>query len=182
MQAEWDIRAMLQRVLAELARIENNQTRFEAKLNQLIALVQGSGQPDDLQVLVKGNAMKYKMQPKGGVKPSAVMPPVTLTTNSPGLELVVVDANGAPIGTIDPTAVTTTLTADQPSLLAITPGADPEHYTATIPAGATGTVNVSATLAFNAGTPGPFTSSIALTLPTPPAPVPTDLQIVILGN
>ncbi len=138
--------------------------------------------PSDLEILiVKGSSMTaktVKLTPKGN-KPKAVMTPITLTAADTTISLVTVDDTGAPVPGILPAAVTTTLVVDNPALLVITPGADNLHWTFTIPAGASGTANVSATLAFVAGTPGPFTASIALTLPTPPAPTPVDLTIVI---
>src|ERR1700722_16262259 len=71
---------------------------------------------EDLILTFKEKAMaqktKLKMSPtvKGGK--SAVMPGVKWSTASAGIQFVVVDANGTPVGTIDPTTVTTTLTVD----------------------------------------------------------------------
>lgn len=120
---------------------------------------------------------KFNLVPKGK-SPRAVMPPVLLNSLSAGIQLVVVDASGTAIPGVDPTTVTTTVVTDD-AHYTVAAGADALHYAVTVPAGSTGQFTISATLAFNAGTPGPFTASVLIELPTPPPPVPVDLQIVI---
>lgn len=117
-----------------------------------------------------------KAKVKFGGRKGAVMPGVTLSSLSAGLQLVPVDAAGAPVTISDPSTVTTTLVSDN-SAFVITAGADSLHYTAAIPAGTTGLANVTATLTFNSGAPAPVSASIPITLDTPSAAV--DLQILI---
>jgi hypothetical protein len=120
--------------------------------------------------------MKVSMGPKTTAK-RAVAPPVTLTSLGAGIALTVVDASGNPVPGINSTAVTSTLTSDNPAF-AITK-TDELTYTASIPAGTTGLANVAATLTFNSGTPSTtFTASIAITLDVP-GPAPADLTLTI---
>lgn len=166
---EWGILTLLRQILETL--------------KALLALLQVIvGQlPSDLQIITKGTTMaKQKvtsfLKPKGKV--GQVMPPVTITNATDSIALVVVDQNGNPINNIDMTTVTTKLVSDNPAF-AIT-NVDELHYVASIPPGTTGTANLSATLTFNSGSPGPFTASVACTLNIPPTPLtPTDLQIII---
>jgi hypothetical protein len=131
-------------------------------------------------------AQKFKLAPAAKGK-GAVMPSVNWSTLSAGIAFQVVDANGIPVGTIDPTTVTTTLAVQDgsgnPSTLAsVTAGADALNYTVTRAAGALGNITLVATLTYNTGSPGPFGASLPIVL-NPPAPgAPADLALVISGN
>jgi hypothetical protein len=131
-------------------------------------------------------AQKFKLAPAAKGK-GAVMPSVNWSTLSAGIVFQVVDANGIPVGTIDPTTVTTTLVVQDgsgnPSTLAsVTAGADSLNYTVTRAAGALGNITLVATLTYNTGSPGPFGASLPIVL-NPPAPgAPADLNLVISGN
>jgi hypothetical protein len=118
-----------------------------------------------------------KLCPKGSK--GAVMPPVNLLPGE-NVTLQVIDQNGQPFPVTDPTTVATTVTSSDPTKLAVAVGADGLHYKLTIQPNQTGQVALNSTLAFNtAGSPGPFTASVQCTLPTPPAPVATDLNLII---
>jgi hypothetical protein len=132
------------------------------------------------------SAQKFKMAPAAKGK-GAVMPSVNWSTLSAGIAFQVVDANGIPVGAIDPTTVTTTLVVQDgsgnPSTLAsVTAGADALNWTVTRAAGALGNITLVATLTYNAGSPGPFSASLPIVLNAPAPGAPADLQLVISGN
>jgi hypothetical protein len=147
---------------------------------------------DELESIVCGEAltllvtqgdstMRMKMAPSSK---KAVMPSVNWSTLTAGIQFQLVDASGAPIGTIDPTTVATTLTAVDSSgnpstLVTITPGADSLHYQISKAAGITGSIVLMATLTYLSGSPGPFSASLPIVLDVPAA---ADLQLVISGN
>lgn len=150
-----------------------------ASLRRLVVLLEGPS-PADLEIKVSpinkgGNVMKFQLKPKSSVKSKAVASPITLTGNAT-IELVVVDDLGNPVTGVQPSTVTTTLTSDNPAFV-ITASADNLHWGAMVAGGTTGLANVTATLSFNSGTPGPFTASIAITLAVPQ--VPADLTIIV---
>lgn len=118
---------------------------------------------------------KVKMS---AMKPKAVMPPIAWSTIQAGCELVLVDANGSPIGPVDPTLVSATLTSDNPAVT-ITTGTAPISFQVSKAAGTTGLVNLLATITYLSGAPGPFTSTIQITMDVVAA---SDLQIVVSGN
>lgn len=126
----------------------------------------------------KSLSFKASFHPKGK-SPKAVMPPITLPAGdtSPTITLNVVDAVGVVIPITDPSTVATTLTADDASKISLSGSG--LSFSGTIPAGATGSFSLNATLAFNDGSAGPFTASVTVTLPTPPPPTPVDLTITI---
>jgi len=128
-------------------------------------------------------AKKVKLTMKSGK--GQVMPSINLSdlvAAGNGLQLQLVDASGAPFNITDPTLVTTTLTTDNASVVPAA-GVDSLHYLLSVPSplsSSSTTLNVSATLAYVAGTPGPFTASLPILLNLPvPTPTPTDLQILI---
>lgn len=157
-----------------------------ADLQNVLALLKKEPVPSDLLLKVKQGdsdmqnvVVKMGPKPKPGTK-GAVMPPVQLTGTGPWtITFQVVDQNGNPISPpVDPTAVTTTLTSSDPQLT-VADGADDLHYSGSLAANPTGSTELAATLAYNSGTPGPFTSSCQLLYPVPPPGVPTDLNLLI---
>jgi hypothetical protein len=124
---------------------------------------------------------KFSMNPKptGSAKPKLAGPPVTIASAADGLALQVLDQTGGVMPGVTASAVTSTLTCDNPAVT-ITQ-VDSLTYTASIPAGTSGNGTFSATLSFVSGTPPTtFTASVPATLAIPPTPsTPTDIQIVI---
>jgi hypothetical protein len=171
-----------------LRQILNDLNTIEAVMNHLYAVVTG----ETLNIkFTQGDSkmagkVQIKMVAKGSKGAKAVMPPQKWSSLSGGAELVVVDANGNPVPAIDPATVTTTLTiadaSGNPTTLATaTPGADSLNWKVSR-TNATGNVVLNATLSYNVGSPGPFTSSVQIDLDTIPPGAPTDLQIVFVGQ
>jgi hypothetical protein len=124
--------------------------------------------------------VKMKMTPVvKGAKKLAAPAPIQLTSATTGIMIETLDQNGNPILNVDPTTVSTTLTVADPTTGTVAPGADSLHYTLTIPANATAPINLSATEAFNSGSPGPFAATQEFLPPVPPSPTPTSIAIVI---
>lgn len=168
---EWDIRERLKRIERKLGTVAD-------VLKQLYALLTGEQLTIDVSPATKENVMpkvSFKLQPKGKLR--AVANPVTIT-GPVTIALTVVDDAGVPVPGITSDMVTTTIVSDNPAVtLSKT---DELNYTGSLPAGTTGTANLSATCAFKSGSPGPFTASIACTLQIPATPpVPADLTITV---
>lgn len=150
---------------------------FQKLVEWFIAWIRG----EHLEVVIKPkehNVSKQSVQMYPTKTKRAVMPTVTITSGSDSIELVVVDQNGVKIA-VDPAEVTTTLVSDN-AAVSITKGVDELHYSASIPAGTQGMANLTASLTYKAGAPGPFSATVQCTLNIPPTPpTPTDLQIII---
>ena len=132
---------------------------------------------------IQKTKMKMTSASKGK---GAVMPSVTWSTLSAGIQFVVVDNNGTPVGPIDPTTVATTLAVQDgngnPSTLAtVATGANSLSYTISRTP-STGIIALVATLTYNAGTPGPFGANLPIVLDALAPGAPTDLQLTISGN
>lgn len=121
--------------------------------------------------------VSFKLTPKTSAK-KVVANPVTIV-GPVTIQLTVVDDKGAAVPGITADSVTTTLTSDNPAVTLTQ--VDSLNWTGSIPAGTTGTANLSATCTMNApGSPGPFTASVVCTLNIPAVPpVPADLTITI---
>lgn len=123
---------------------------------------------------------KITLTAKSKTGKKKAQPPIQLLATDANISIVTLDQNGQPMS--PPTTadkVTTDVVVDNTALLNVAAGADSQHYTFTIPANATGTVNLTVTETFVDGSVGPFEDVVPLILPTPPAPVATTIQVVI---
>jgi hypothetical protein len=168
------IPAWLQKLLAAI----------EAFLNRLL----GRQVPSSIQVEVsKGNPPMAKkvtnvtayLYPKGHAK-RGVQQDVQLTAETNTLTIITLDQFGKPMNPpIAAAAVTTTLTGSDSTQMTFASGPDSLHWTDTVLPNATSRVVVNVTETFLDGSVGPFSATLGLLPPVPPAQVPTDIAVVI---
>ncbi len=120
--------------------------------------------------------LSFKIKASKGAKQSPAQP-VTIT-GPVDLTFQFVDDHGAVVPGISAANVTSTFDSDNP-VVSFTQ-VDALNYKASIPAGTTGTANLTLTASVKSPAAGPFTASLAATLDIPPTPpVPVDVVIII---
>lgn len=167
----------------KLCDIEQELDEILAVLKQLFAKVIGE---DLILKFEQGETMAgkknvaLKMYEKGAshAVARAVMPPVDWTSQLGTMAFGLIDAAGNPVPAPNAADVTTTLVAvdaaGNPSpLVTVSPGADSLNYSATN-TGVAGKFTFQAGLAFVSGSPGPFSASQEISIPSGP---PGDLVI-----
>ncbi len=120
----------------------------------------------DLTLRFEENEMakvKVKMKAGKGMKADGGTVNWSAASSSGGLVFVPLDSSGNELPPPNVADVTSTLTLDDPSKVAVAKN-DELSYTLSKAAGVTGEVNLAASLAYNAGSPGPFGATLKLIL------------------
>jgi len=160
---------LLQGIAADIKRIADVVAPLAADLNLKF---------DERKPMAAASKAVFKLFPKdSGMR--ADMGEVTWDElqKEGGLKFVVVNKAGEPL-TVDPSAVTTTLGLDDNTNVTVAK-TDELNYALSKRTAEAGKVKLSATLAYNDASAGPFTATLTLVLPTG---TPADLQLIFQGK